>query len=54
MANKKFRDWVNEDYEEEPRTKFTRKDSKRYDKKKARIQKARKNKNKMKNSYFEG
>jgi hypothetical protein len=56
MTKKKFRDWVNEDYiyEEEPRDKFAKKDSKRYDKKKARIQNARKNKNKMKNSYFDG
>ena len=56
MNKKKFRDWVNEDYgfEEEPQNKFAKKDSKRYDKKKARIQKARKNKNKIKNSYFDG
>lgn len=54
MSSKKFREWVNEEYEEEPRDKFTRKDYKRYDKKKVHIQKARKNKNKMKNSYFDG
>lgn len=56
MSKKKnFRDWNNEEYvyeNEEP--KFKRKDNKRYDKKKANIQNARKRKNKLKNSYFDG
>lgn len=56
MSKKKFRDWMESDYsyETESNTEFSRKDSKRYDKKKAKIQNARKNKAKMKNSYFDG
>jgi len=48
--NKSFRDWFDEDIEREK--KFKKSDGKRYDKKKAAIQKARKQKNKQKNSYF--
>jgi hypothetical protein len=49
MAKKKnFRDLVDE-VEYHP----TKKDSKRYDKKKARIQSARKNKRKLKNSLLD-
>ena len=58
MSKKKnFRDWNNEDYVYEAETdesKFKRKDNKRYDRKKANIQNARKRKNKLKNSYFDG
>lgn len=56
--SKNFRDWTNEDYHEEggwpEDTKFKKRDGKRYDKKKARVQSARRRKNKMKNSYFDG
>lgn len=58
MSKKKnFRDWNSEDYVYEAETdesKFKRKDNKRYDKKKANIQNAKKLKNKLKNSYFDG
>jgi len=56
--NKNFKDWVNEDYREteyyDEESRFKKKDSKRYDRKKTSIQKARKRKNKMKNSYIDG
>lgn len=52
---KNFRDWV-ENYDEdewgEKEPRFVKKDTKRYDKKKAKIQNARKQKAKQKNSYF--
>jgi hypothetical protein len=49
--NKGFRDWLEEeDFEQQK--KFKKQDGKRYDKKKAAIQRARKQKNKQKNSYF--
>lgn len=54
MAKKKFRDWISEEYEEDNVKRYNRKDGKRYDKKKARIQNARKNKKNMKNSFFDG
>lgn len=56
--NKGFRDWYNEYQdqsfreEESPEAKFKKKDGKRYDKKKAAIQKARRQKNKQRNSFF--
>lgn len=55
MSKKKFRDWMEGDYEYDTETNsgFSKKDSKRYDKKKAKIQNARKNKAKLKNSYFD-
>lgn len=48
--NKSFRDWYDEEIDRE--SKWKRTDGKRYDKKKLAIQKARKQKNKQKNSYF--
>ena len=54
MAKRKnFRDWYEEDeWGEEKDSQFGKKDTKRYDKKRAKIQKARKQKAKQKNSYF--
>lgn len=53
MSKKKnFREWMDEDFEERD-VKMKRKDSKRYDRKKASIQKARRNKNKNKFSHLE-
>ena len=54
MSKKKsFRDWYEDDIEyQREEVKFKKTDSKRYDKKKAAIQRARKQKNKQKNSYF--
>ena len=55
--NKNFKSWIDEDYSSQDfdeESKFKKKDSKRYDKKKASIQNARKRKNKMKNSYMDG
>lgn len=51
--NKNFRDWMEQDEwgSDEPR--YTKKDGKRYDKKKAKIQSARRNKNKNKFSHLE-
>lgn len=42
--SKKFREWVDEDFDD-------KKDSKRYDKRKSDIQKARKEKRKSRDSY---
>ena len=54
MAKKKnFRDWMSEDFEEERDVKFKKKDTKRYDKKKASIQKARRRKAREKFSHFD-
>jgi hypothetical protein len=51
MSKKKsFKDWFQEETDRE--FKFKKQDGKRYDRKKAAIQKARKQKNKQKNSYF--
>lgn len=44
--------WNNQDVQEVGE-KFSRRDSKRYDRKKASIQKARRNKAKQRNSYFD-
>lgn len=55
MAKKRFREWVEEEhyfYESEEEY-DQRKDEKRYDKKKARIQSARRNKVKDKFSHLE-
>ena len=53
--NKNFKDWMQSEDDEwgdkEPR--FTKKDGKRYDKKKSRIQSARRTKNKNKFSHLE-
>lgn len=52
---KNFRDWANEDvYEQDEEPRFKKKDSKRYDNKKRNVRNARKRKDKMKNSYFDG
>jgi len=52
--NKNFRDWMDEDFEEERGdVKFKKKDTKRYDKKKASIQKARRRKARDKFSHLE-
>lgn len=52
---KNFRDWV-DDYEEveweESEPRIVKTDTKRYDKKKAKIQNARKQKAKQKDSFF--
>lgn len=48
--HKNFKDWYDEEADREK--KFKKSDGKRYDRKKAAIQKARKQKNKQKNSYF--
>lgn len=45
-------DWNNQDVQEVGE-KFSRRDSKRYDRKKASIQRARRNKAKQRNSYFD-
>lgn len=50
--SKNFREWMHEEQDSE--VKFKKRDGKRYDKKKAAVQKARKNKRKMKNSFFDG
>jgi|TARA_R110000796_G_scaffold114385_1_gene226123 hypothetical protein len=50
--NKKFRDWYEEEESAENDPKFSKTDSKRYDKKKAKIQDARKVKAREKDSYF--
>lgn len=47
---KSFKDWFQEDNQRDQ--KFKRTDGKRYDRKKAAIQKARRQKTKQKNSYF--
>jgi len=49
--SKNFRDWMNE--EQDTEVKFKKRDGKRYDKKKAKIQSARRNKNKNKFSHLE-
>jgi len=58
--SKKFKDWIesenldnDRDYDNKSRNEFTRKDGKRYDKKKAKIQNDRRNKNKNRFSHFE-
>lgn len=48
---KKFREWIEEDYSQDRIGK--KKDSKRYDKRKAEIQKARRQKRSQKDSLFE-
>jgi len=51
--NKKFREWKEEDYDSEKYfIKDRKKDSKRYDKKRSAIQRARKQKNKQRQSYY--
>ncbi len=42
--SKKFREWMDEDFD-------SKKDSKRYDKRKAKIQEARRNKRKSRDSF---
>ena len=52
--NKKFREWIEEEsLKDEEDMRFRKKDSKRYDKRRASIQKARRQKNKQKASFFE-
>ena len=54
MAKRKgFRDWMEEDEWGEQSQKFAKKDPKRYDKKKSHIQKARRQKRKAKDSFFD-
>ena len=48
--SKKFREWMEEDGEQ--MFKEQKKDTKRYDKKRSAIQRARRQKNKQRNSYF--
>lgn len=48
----RFRDWDQEQIPEDDYTRFKKKDDKRYDKKKRAIQKARKNKRKIKNGWL--
>ena len=49
---KNFRDWCEEDEWGDKEPRFKKQDSKRYDKKRAKIQNARKQKAKQKNSFF--
>lgn len=57
MSKKRFKDWmqteVNEEWDEREEKFSSRKDYKRYDKKKAKIQSARRNKRKNKFSHLE-
>lgn len=57
MSKKRFKDWMqsemNEEWDERVENFSTRKDNKRYDKKKAKIQSDRRTKNKNKFSHFE-
>jgi hypothetical protein len=53
VKKKNFRDWMDEDFEEDREVKFKKKDTKRYDKKKASIQKARRRKARDKFSHLE-
>jgi len=48
--NKKFREWMEEDGEQV--FKERKKDTKRYDKKRSAIQRARRQKTKQRNSFF--
>jgi hypothetical protein len=50
--NKKFREWIEEESLKDEDMRFRKKDSKRYDKRRANIQKARRQKNKQKESFF--
>lgn len=54
MSNKhkSFKDWYEEDEHISPEKTFKKRDGKRYDNKKKAIQKARKQKTKTKNSFF--
>ena len=50
---KKFREWIEEEsLKDEEDMRFRKKDSKRYDKRRASIQKARRQKNKQKDTFF--
>lgn len=49
---KKFRQWIEEESLKDEDMRFRKKDSKRYDKRKASIQKARRQKNKQKENFF--
>ena len=51
MANRKFREWM-EDEDSQSFVKEYKKDAKRYDKKKSAIQKARRQKNKRRETYI--
>ena len=51
--NKKFKEWMEDDEWGDKEPRFTKKDTKRYDKKKSRIQSARRTKNKNKFSHLE-
>ena len=50
--NKKFREWIEEESLKDEDMRFRKKDSKRYEKRRANIQKARRQKNKQKESFF--
>ena len=50
---KKFREWIEEEsLKDEEDMRFRKKDSKRYDKRRASIQKERRKKNKQKDTFF--
>lgn len=51
--NKNFKDWMEQDDWSESETSFSKKDGKRYDRKKAKVQSARRNKNKNKFSHLD-
>lgn len=51
--NKNFKDWIEQDDWVENESSFNKKDGKRYDRKKAKIQSARRKKNKDKFSHFD-
>ena len=53
--NKNFRDWIEHEVEEygDSGLQYTKKDGKRYDRKKAKIQNERRNKNRNKFSHLE-
>lgn len=51
--NKNFKDWMEQDEWGDTEPRYTKKDGKRYDKKKAKIQSARRSKNKNKFSHLE-
>ena len=49
---KKFREWIEEESLKDEDMRFRKKDSKRYDKRRASIKKARRQKNKQKETFF--
>ena len=49
---KKFREWFEDEAEKNEELRFKKKDSKRYDKRKASIKEARRAKNRHKDTFF--